>query len=170
MLQLYLIVITEHQNFFGMDDRLGPVAISFRREEKEGSSGAQYNCRIIFRTTEVSLHFSLLKALLEFSVCKIDLTRCDDSESFPQMKTLRGSILEESVPSAARHTTPRGLSPKRLLEFIMPELNLHCLRLASNSPKVRDTLLKLDEQGVSKAMSANMKDCCMCQTESFSGH
>lgn len=38
-----------------MDDRLGPVAISFRREEKEGSSGAQYNCRIIFRTTEVNL-------------------------------------------------------------------------------------------------------------------
>lgn len=32
----------------------------------------------------------------------------------------------------------------------MPELNLHCLRLASNSPKVRDTLLKLDEQGVSE--------------------
>ena len=54
------------------------------------------------------------------------------------------------MPSAARHTTPRGLSPKRLLEFIMPELNLHCLRLASNSPKVRDTLLKLDEQGVSR--------------------
>lgn len=40
-----------------MDDRLGPVAISFRREEKEGSSGAQYNYRIIFRTTEVSLHY-----------------------------------------------------------------------------------------------------------------
>uniref|UniRef100_A0A4W6BWQ6 Signal-induced proliferation-associated 1 n=1 Tax=Lates calcarifer TaxID=8187 RepID=A0A4W6BWQ6_LATCA len=114
----------EHQNFFGMDDRLGPVAISFRREEKEGTSGAQYNYRIIFRTTE--------------------------------MKTLRGSILEESVPSAARHTTPRGLSPKRLLEFIMPELNLHCLRLASNSPKVRDTLLKLDEQGVSKDTSADL--------------
>lgn len=68
-----------------------------------------------------------------------------------QLKTLRGSILEESVPSAARHTTPRGLSPKRLLEFIIPELNLHCLRLASTSPKVRDTLLKLDEQGVSSA-------------------
>uniref|UniRef100_A0A672PIB1 Rap-GAP domain-containing protein n=1 Tax=Sinocyclocheilus grahami TaxID=75366 RepID=A0A672PIB1_SINGR len=64
------------------------------------------------------------------------------------LKTLRGSILEESVPSAARHTTPRGLSPKRLLEFILPDLNLHCLRLASTSPKVRDTLLKLDEQGL----------------------
>ncbi|XP_034034980.1 signal-induced proliferation-associated 1-like protein 1 [Thalassophryne amazonica] len=117
----------EHQNFFGMDDRLGPVAISFRREEKEGSSGAQYNYRIIFRTTE--------------------------------MKTLRGSILEESVPSAARHTTPRGLSPKRLLEFIMPELNLQCLRLASNSPKVRDTLLKLDEQGLNFQRKVGVMYC-----------
>ncbi|XP_063059540.1 signal-induced proliferation-associated protein 1 isoform X2 [Engraulis encrasicolus] len=117
----------DHQNFFGVDDRLGPVAISFRREEKEGTSGAQYNYRIIFRTTE--------------------------------LKTLRGSILEESVPSAARHTTPRGLSPKRLLEFIMPELNLHCLRLASTSPKVRDTLLKLDEQGLNFQRKVGIMYC-----------
>ncbi|KAM9497669.1 signal-induced proliferation-associated protein 1-like isoform 1-T1 [Salvelinus alpinus] len=117
----------DHQNFFGIDDRLGPVAISFRREEKEGSSGAQYNYRIIFRTTE--------------------------------LKTLRGSILEESVPSAARHTTPRGLSPKRLLEFIIPELNLHCLRLASTSPKVRDTLLKLDEQGLNFQRKVGVMYC-----------
>uniref|UniRef100_A0A3Q0RUW5 Signal-induced proliferation-associated 1 n=1 Tax=Amphilophus citrinellus TaxID=61819 RepID=A0A3Q0RUW5_AMPCI len=117
----------KHQNFFGIDDRLGPVAISFRREEKEGSSGAQNNCRIIFRTTE--------------------------------MKTLRGSILEESVPSATRHTTPRGLTPKRLLEFIMPELNQHCLRLASNSPKVRDTLLKLDEQGLNFQRKVGIMYC-----------
>ncbi|XP_031428336.1 signal-induced proliferation-associated protein 1 isoform X2 [Clupea harengus] len=117
----------DHQNFFGVDDRLGPVAISFRREEKEGSSGAQYNYRIIFRTTE--------------------------------LKTLRGSILEESVPSAARHTTPRGLSPKRLLEFIIPELNLHCLRLASTSPKVRDTLLKLDEQGLNFQRKVGIMYC-----------
>ncbi|KAK6316842.1 signal-induced proliferation-associated protein 1 isoform X1 [Coregonus clupeaformis] len=117
----------DHQNFFGMDDRLGPVAISFRREEKEGSSGAQYNYRIIFRTTE--------------------------------LKTLRGSILEESVPSAARHTTPRGLSPKRLLEFIIPDLNLHCLRLASTSPKVRDTLLKLDEQGLNFQRKVGVMYC-----------
>lgn len=67
------------------------------------------------------------------------------------------------MPSAARHTTPRGLSPKRLLEFIMPELNLHCLRLASNSPKVRDTLLKLDEQGVSDP------SCCSHTDAKLSG-
>lgn len=117
----------DHQNFFGMDERLGPVAISFRREEKEGSSGSQYNYRIIFRTTE--------------------------------LKTLRGSILEESVPSAARHTTPRGLSPKRLLEFILPDINLHCLRLASTSPKVRDTLLKLDEQGLNFQRKVGIMYC-----------
>ncbi|XP_051574344.1 signal-induced proliferation-associated 1-like protein 2 isoform X2 [Myxocyprinus asiaticus] len=117
----------DHQNFFGMDERLGPVAVSFRREEKEGSSGSQYNYRIIFRTTE--------------------------------LKTLRGSILEESVPSAARHTTPRGLSPKRLLEFILPDLNLHCLRLASTSPKVRETLLKLDEQGLNFQRKVGVMYC-----------
>ncbi|XP_018607653.1 signal-induced proliferation-associated 1-like protein 2 isoform X1 [Scleropages formosus] len=122
----------DHQNFFGMDERLGPVAISFRREEKEGSSGAQYNYRIIFRTTE--------------------------------LKTLRGSILEESVPSAARHATPRGLSPKRLLEHIIPDLNLHCLRLASTSPKVRDTLLKLDEQGLNFQRKVGVMYCRASQS------
>ncbi|XP_069063980.1 signal-induced proliferation-associated protein 1 isoform X2 [Pleurodeles waltl] len=107
----------EHQNFFGIDERLGPVAISLRREEKEGACNPQFTYRIIFRTTE--------------------------------LKTLRGSILEDAVPAAARHSSPRGLSPKKLLEYVIPELNLHCLRLASNSPKVPDTLLKLDEQGLS---------------------
>lgn len=53
VMQCFLSFPADHQNFFGMDERLGPVAISFRREEKEGSSGAQYTYRIIFRTTEV---------------------------------------------------------------------------------------------------------------------
>ncbi|XP_028838919.1 signal-induced proliferation-associated 1-like protein 2 isoform X2 [Denticeps clupeoides] len=78
---------------------------------------------------------------------------------FRQLKTLRGSILEESVPSSARHTTPRGLSPKRLLEYIIPELNLHCLRLASTSPKVKETLLKLDEQGLNFQRKVGIMYC-----------
>ncbi|KAG8563481.1 hypothetical protein GDO81_016098 [Engystomops pustulosus] len=44
----------EHQNFFGVDERLGPVAISLRRDERESAQGVQYNYRIIFRTTELS--------------------------------------------------------------------------------------------------------------------
>ncbi|XP_053134233.1 signal-induced proliferation-associated protein 1 isoform X2 [Hemicordylus capensis] len=107
----------EHQNFFGVDDQLGAVAVSLRREEKEGSTGPQYNYRLIIRTS--------------------------------QLRTLRGSILEEVLPLATRHSAPRGVPPKKLLEHVMPELSLQCLRLASNSPKVPETLLKLDEQGLS---------------------
>ncbi|XP_070622137.1 signal-induced proliferation-associated protein 1 isoform X2 [Erythrolamprus reginae] len=107
----------EHQNFFGVDDQLGAVAISLRREEKEGSAGPQYNYRLIIRTS--------------------------------QLRTLRGSILEDALPLPVRHTSPRGVPPKKLLEHIMPELSLPCLRLASSSPKVPETLLKLDEQGLS---------------------
>ncbi|OCT81656.1 hypothetical protein XELAEV_18024164mg [Xenopus laevis] len=107
----------EHQNFFGIDERLGAIAISLRRDEREGSQSIQYNYRIIFRTTE--------------------------------LKTLRGSILEEAFPSAIRHNSSRAISPKKLLEYIVPEVNLQCLRLASSSPKVPETLLKLDEQGIS---------------------
>ncbi|KAM9301805.1 signal-induced proliferation-associated protein 1 [Gastrophryne carolinensis] len=107
----------EHQNFFGVDERLGPVAVSLRRDEREGAQGTQYNYRIIFRTAE--------------------------------LKTLRGSILEEAFPSSIRPSSSRPISPKKLLEYIVPEVNLQCLRLASASPKVPETLLKLDEQGLS---------------------
>uniref|UniRef100_A0A8D0GSQ6 Signal-induced proliferation-associated 1 n=1 Tax=Sphenodon punctatus TaxID=8508 RepID=A0A8D0GSQ6_SPHPU len=65
------------------------------------------------------------------------------------LRTLRGSILEEALPPPARHSSPRGVAPKKLLEHILPELSLQCLRLASSSPKVPETLLKLDEQGLS---------------------
>lgn len=35
---------------------------------------------------------------------------------------------------------------------MIPELNIHCLRLALNTPKVTEQLLKLDEQGVSQGL------------------
>ncbi|KAM8817611.1 signal-induced proliferation-associated protein 1 [Rhynchonycteris naso] len=44
----------EHQNFFGLDEVLGPVAVSLRREEKEGSGGATlHSYRVIVRTTQL---------------------------------------------------------------------------------------------------------------------
>ncbi|TRY92566.1 hypothetical protein DNTS_029568 [Danionella cerebrum] len=110
----------EHQNYFGVDENLGPVAISIRREkldEGKDKDTAQYNYRITFRTSQLS--------------------------------TLRGSILEDAVPSSARHGTARGLPLKELLEYVLPELNIQCLRLALSSPRVPEQLLKLDEQGLS---------------------
>lgn len=66
-----------------------------------------------------------------------------------QLNTLRGSILEDAVPSTSKHGLARGLPLKEVLEYLVPELNVHCLRLAINTPKVTDQLMKLDEQGVS---------------------
>ncbi|XP_051967068.1 signal-induced proliferation-associated 1-like protein 2 isoform X2 [Xyrauchen texanus] len=108
----------EHQNYFGVDENLGPVAVSIRREKlEEGKEGTQYNYRVIFRTSELT--------------------------------TLRGAILEDAVPSTAKHGTSRGLPLKEVLEYVVPELNIQCLRLAIGSPKVPEQLLKLDQQGMS---------------------
>ncbi|XP_056616490.1 signal-induced proliferation-associated 1-like protein 2 isoform X3 [Triplophysa dalaica] len=110
----------EHQNYFGVDENLGPVAISVRREKLDDGKdkeGSQYNYRITFRTS--------------------------------QLTTLRGAILEDAVPSTARHGMARGLPLKEVLEYVVPELNIQCLRLAVTSPKIPDQLLKLDEQGLS---------------------
>ena len=65
-----------------------------------------------------------------------------------QLVTLRGSILEDAVASTGRHGTVRGLPLKEVLEQVVPELNVSCLRLALSTPKVTEQLLKLDEQGV----------------------
>lgn len=48
---------SEHWNYFGIDESLGPVAVSLRREklEEDKEHGQQYNYRLIFRTSEVSL-------------------------------------------------------------------------------------------------------------------
>uniref|UniRef100_A0A672L954 Signal induced proliferation associated 1 like 2 n=1 Tax=Sinocyclocheilus grahami TaxID=75366 RepID=A0A672L954_SINGR len=110
----------EHQNYFGVDESLGPVAISVRREKLDDGKdkeASQYNYRITFRTS--------------------------------QLTTLRGAILEDAVPSTARHGTARGLPLKEVLEYVVPELNIQCLRLAISSPRVPEQLLKLDEQGLS---------------------
>ncbi|XP_063162889.1 signal-induced proliferation-associated 1-like protein 2 isoform X1 [Candoia aspera] len=110
----------EHQNYFGIDENLGPVAVSIRREKVEDGKekeGSQFNHRIVFRTSELT--------------------------------TLRGAILEDAIPSTARHGTARGLPLKEVLGYVIPELNIQCLRQASNSPKVSEQLLKLDEQGLS---------------------
>ncbi|XP_026211145.1 signal-induced proliferation-associated 1-like protein 2 isoform X2 [Anabas testudineus] len=110
----------EHLNYFGVDENLGPVAVSIRRERLDDGKekdGMQYNYRVTFRTS--------------------------------QLTTLRGAILEDAIPSTARHGTARGLPLKEVLEYVIPELNIQCLRQAINSPKVPEQLLKLDEQGLS---------------------
>lgn len=121
--------LRDHWNYFGMDEALGPVAVSMRREklEEDKEHGQQYNYRIIFRTSELI--------------------------------TLRGSILEDAVPSTSKHGTSRGLPIKDVLEYLLPELDLSCLRLALNTPKVTEQLMKLDEQGLSFQVKVGVMYC-----------
>lgn len=62
--------------------------------------------------------------------------------------------MEDAVPSTAKHGTSRGLPLKEVLEYVIPEVNIQCLRLATNSPRVPEQLLKLDQQGVSTVLKA----------------
>ncbi|XP_028320060.1 signal-induced proliferation-associated 1-like protein 3 isoform X2 [Gouania willdenowi] len=119
----------EHSNYFGTDDKLGPVAISIRREKLEDTKDLkdQYQYRLIIRTSE--------------------------------LVTLRGSILEDTVASTGKHGTVRGLPLKEVLEQVVPELSVSCLRLALSTAKVTEQLLKLDEQGLSQKHKVGVLLC-----------
>ncbi|XP_067877913.1 signal-induced proliferation-associated 1-like protein 2 isoform X2 [Heterodontus francisci] len=119
----------EHQNFFGTHESLGPVAVSLRREDKDKDAGSSSQ-----------YNYRIIVRTTE-------------------LRTLRASILEESFPSSVRHGTQRGIPPKKLLEYVVPGLNVQCLRLASNSPKVPEMLLKLDEQGLTFQRKVGIMYC-----------
>ncbi|XP_076314226.1 signal-induced proliferation-associated 1-like protein 1 isoform X2 [Tachypleus tridentatus] len=125
----------EHQNWFGIDENLGPIAISIRREKvnestKNGScspSQPQFQYRLIVRTSEV--------------------------------RTLRGSVLEEAIPSHFRSSIQRGPLAREVLEYITPEIQLSSLRLGLSGSQTQEQLLKLDEQMVSKTYKVGILYC-----------
>ncbi|EDO42942.1 predicted protein, partial [Nematostella vectensis] len=125
-----------HLTYLGMDDRLGPVAVSLKREKLDENSslirndtdgGTQYQYRIICRTSELT--------------------------------TLRGNILEEAIPSTSRHGTARALPAKDILEYVVPEIQLPQLKLALPTIKVPEQLMKLDEQGMTNQYKVGILYC-----------
>uniref|UniRef100_A0A8D0FZM8 Signal induced proliferation associated 1 like 1 n=1 Tax=Sphenodon punctatus TaxID=8508 RepID=A0A8D0FZM8_SPHPU len=122
----------EHWNYFGADENLGPVAVSIRREKPEKPEEIKENGP-------------------QYNYRVIFRTS--------ELTTLRGSVLEDSVPSTAKHCTARGLPLKEVLEHVVPELNIQCLRLAFNTPKVTEQLMKLDEQGLSYQLKVGIMYC-----------
>uniref|UniRef100_A0A8C9LW71 Signal induced proliferation associated 1 like 1 n=1 Tax=Piliocolobus tephrosceles TaxID=591936 RepID=A0A8C9LW71_9PRIM len=119
----------EHWNYFGADENLGPVAVSIRREKPD----------------ETKENGSPYNYRIIFRTS--------------ELMTLRGSVLEDAIPSTAKHSTARGLPLKEVLEHVVPELNVQCLRLAFNTPKVTEQLMKLDEQGLNYQQKVGIMYC-----------
>ncbi|XP_031211325.1 signal-induced proliferation-associated 1-like protein 1 isoform X2 [Mastomys coucha] len=119
----------EHWNYFGADENLGPVAVSIRREKPED-----------MKENGSPYNYRIIFRTSE-------------------LMTLRGSVLEDAVPSTAKHSTARGLPLKEVLEHVIPELNVQCLRLAFNTPKVTEQLMKLDEQGLNYQQKVGIMYC-----------
>lgn len=128
----------EHQNWFGMDEQLGPIAISIKREKLPETSqqhherDAQlvvkdpaYQVRLIVRTSE--------------------------------LLTLRGSVIEESIPNTKG--TGKPASTKDILEYVAPDIQLSCLRLGVGTPQCEQQLLKLDEQGLTNKYKIGILYC-----------
>ncbi|XP_014671772.1 PREDICTED: signal-induced proliferation-associated 1-like protein 2 [Priapulus caudatus] len=107
----------DHQNFFGIDENLGPVAVSIRRERVDDGSGSLsllYQHRIIMRTSE--------------------------------LPALRGTVVEESIPATTKPSGSRPLPVKDVLEYVVPDLQTCCLKLATSGPQTCQQLMKVDEQ------------------------
>uniref|UniRef100_T1IPW2 Rap-GAP domain-containing protein n=1 Tax=Strigamia maritima TaxID=126957 RepID=T1IPW2_STRMM len=124
----------EHQNWFGIDENLGPVAVSIMREKIEDSANSttgkecfsQYRYRLIIRTSE--------------------------------LMTLRGSVLEDAIPSLKPNSS-RGIPIKEVLDYVAPELQLPCLRLGLTAPRTEEQLIKLDQQGVTNTYKVGIMYC-----------
>ncbi|XP_048480332.1 signal-induced proliferation-associated 1-like protein 1 isoform X2 [Plutella xylostella] len=124
-----------HQNWFGLDEQLGPVAISVKKERVElrrgGADATQpatvlaWQYRLIIRTSE--------------------------------LLTLRGSILEDALTSKPGNSTT--YSVKELLEYQAPELQAACLRLGVSNNGAEEQLLRLDEQCLTRHYKVGVMYC-----------
>nr|XP_039270889.1 signal-induced proliferation-associated 1-like protein 1 isoform X1 [Styela clava] len=125
----------DHFNFFGIDDKYGPVAISIKREKlREANANIKdnaWNYRVIVRASELC--------------------------------TLRGSILEDVLISQ-HYSTTRALKPRDVLEYVCPEINFDCLKSASSTEAVQKQLMKVDEQNVANSYKIGIMYCKKGQT------
>lgn len=112
-----------------MDEQLGPVAISIKREKLTAGDATnhQYQYRLVIRTSE--------------------------------LLTLRGAILEDAIPNLKSTSSNKSMSTKEVLEYVAPEVQLNCLRLGVQSPQTEEQLLKLDEQGLTSHYKVGIMYC-----------
>ncbi|XP_065207737.1 signal-induced proliferation-associated 1-like protein 2 [Planococcus citri] len=137
----------DHQNWFGADESLGPVAISIKREkvdavvQSENSGGGSSSTATNGSNSVTQL-------------CRYRLI-----VRTSELQTLRGSVLEDAIPNLKPSHSVKNINTKEVLEYVIPEIQLSCLRLGMNTPQVEDQLLKLDEQGISRHYKIGVLYC-----------
>ena len=82
----------------------------------------------------------------------------------PQLRTLRGTILEDSIPTGAKTGTSKGIPPRDIVEYISQgELQMSCLKLGRSDKKVR-------KRWRSRIMTRTVKPVCGDHWEVVSVH
>ncbi|XP_075974262.1 signal-induced proliferation-associated 1-like protein 1 [Anticarsia gemmatalis] len=126
-----------HQNWFGMDENLGPVAISIKKERVELRRGGG---DVSAPATQLAWQYRLIVRTSE-------------------LLTLRGSVLEDALPTTKPSNNSATYNTKDVLEYVTPELQLGCLRLGINNGGAEEQLLRLDEQCVTRHYKVGVMYC-----------
>lgn len=142
----------DHQNWFGVDETFGPLAISIRKERitvpPSPSSSPNRNSSV---TTSDSSDSSDHQIRYQYRL----IIRTSD------LSVLRGTVYEVCIPglssSSSRHNHHLNHHAKEVLEYITPEISLSCLKLGA--PTADEQLLKLDEQVLTRTYKVGVLLC-----------
>lgn len=137
----------EHQNWFGIDENLGPIAISIRRErvpiencliKKNSNGGSNANVNNSSLSTTISSISQQPQPQTKNQYRLIIRTS--------ELNVLRGTVFEDCVPGLLnlKNNNHNNHHAKEVLDYIAPEINLNCLRLGVSNAD--EQLLRIDEQ------------------------
>jgi len=151
-----------HQNFFGMDDQLGPVAISLIRDRLDPTEAQQAGLtsaviyRVIVRLSDLTTYRG---SILEESLPSYQSVRQAQLGGNMSPADFQNSVGTVGVTGGESPASVTKLPIRELLELVVPELQLSCLRIAVPLPRTEELLLKLDEQSVSVRYKVGILYC-----------
>ncbi|KHJ41210.1 Rap/ran-GAP [Trichuris suis] len=144
LLASILFPFIAHQNYFGIDENLGPVAVSIARDKLDAYQAKQaglvspYLYRMIVRLSDLS---TFRGSILEESLPSYQMAK-------EQMQAAGQPLSPTGAVAATGQTTSLKIPVKELLELVVSDLLSGCLRLAVPLPRTEEMLLKLDEQTI----------------------
>ncbi|OQR68075.1 signal-induced proliferation-associated 1 protein 2-like, partial [Tropilaelaps mercedesae] len=142
----------DHQNWLGIDEELGPIAISIKKERVGSTPLPTALASEGGRTQDHASHHhhNSYRLIIRTS----------------GLNDLRGTILEDAIPglwsgSSSGSSSRKGREgvtlAREVIEFVAPEIQLACLRLAT--PAAEQQLLKLDEQKLNNTYKVGVLYC-----------